>query len=292
MTLSVRESLRQSVIALATRTGQARRAGVPVRRVVVLCYHSVHPSKSFASATPSIFGRHLDWLTEHCDVVPLEEIAQAVSAATRMRPAVAITFDDGYADNFEFAFPILHSRRVPATFFVTAGLMENDARVMARQQVLRRARYDDVRPMDWDQVRALRAAGMEIGAHTYSHPNLAVLSRSRASEELRRSKQVIEDRVGETIRSMAYPFGKPGRHFSRETMALTEEAGYAYACAVLFRAVRASDSRFAIPRFFVTQDGVRRLKEKVLGAWDVIGTWQEKCPLWLARAVSPKDFTE
>ena len=91
---------------------------------------------------------------------------------------------------------------------------------------------------------------------------------------------------------MAYPFGKPGRHFNGETAALVEELGYEYACAVLFRAVRPSDSRFAIPRFVVTRDTVERLREKVLGAWDLIGIWQERGPLWAARIVSPEDFSE
>jgi peptidoglycan/xylan/chitin deacetylase (PgdA/CDA1 family) len=205
---------------------------------------------------------------------------------------VALTFDDGYADNYDFALPLLQSRRIPATFFVTAGLLERDPAVVARMQTLRRSTCEDVRPLEWAQVKAMSAAGMEIGAHTYSHPNLAGLSRMKAWDELRRSKHIVEDRLGDKVRSMAYPFGKPGRHFTRETESLVEELGYEYACAVLFRSVRAADSRFAIPRLFVTRDSVTALRDKVLGAWDLIGTWQEQCPMWLARLVSPVDFAE
>jgi len=284
--------LKHAAMAVAREASRGWAPGDPSPRAVVLCYHSIHPTKSFASATPTTFGRHLDWLAAKCDVVPLDHIPQTVATPRRARPAVAITFDDGYVDNYDFAFPLLQDRDLPATFFVTAGLLEKDPVVLARAQMLRQSTYDDVRPLEWAQVRVMHAAGMEIGAHTYSHPNLARLTRLQARDELGRSKQIIEQRLGTQVRSMAYPFGKPGRHFTGQTATLVEEVGYEYACAVLFRAVRASDSRLAIPRLIVTRDTVTGLREKVFGAWDLIGMWQERCPLWFARIVSPEDFCE
>ena len=285
--------MKDSIKSLLGHVGRWSLGGSPAKRVVVLCYHSVHPSKPFASASPADFGRHLDWLAAHCEVVPLDRILDAArSPEGRARPVVALTFDDGYADNYEFAFPLLQSRGLTATFFVTAGLLERDADVVARLQALRRCPYEDVRPLDWAQTREMHAAGMAIGAHTYSHPNLAVLTRTRAREELRRSKQILEDRLGTPVPAMAYPFGKPGRHFTEETVGLVEEAGYESACAVLFRSVRPTDSRFAVPRLFVTRDSLDRLRDKVMGAWDLLGVWQERSPLWLAQLVSPVDFNE
>jgi peptidoglycan/xylan/chitin deacetylase (PgdA/CDA1 family) len=287
-----RTRLKNAVMAIARKATRGWITADAPCRAVVLCYHSIHPTKSFASATPTTFGHHLDWLAAECNVVPLDQVQRALATPGRVRPAVAITFDDGYMDNYEFGFPLLHDRHLPATFFVTAGLLEKDPSVIARTQMLSRGTYDDVRPLEWAQVRAMHAAGMEIGAHTYSHPNLAVMSRPRALNELCRSKQIIEGRLGEQVRSMAYPFGKPGRHFTDETVTLVKEAGYEYACAVLFRAVRCSDSPFAIPRLVATQDTVAGIREKVRGAWDVIGMWQERCPLPIARLVSPEDFSE
>ena len=110
--------------------------------------------------------------------------------------------------------------------------------------------------------------------------------------ELARSKDIIEQRLSIPIRSMAYPFGKPRRHFTGETTALVEGAGYDHACAVLFRGVRPTDSRFEIPRFFVRRDSIADLRAKILGAWDTIGAFQEYGPLWLARRISPRDFAE
>jgi peptidoglycan/xylan/chitin deacetylase (PgdA/CDA1 family) len=285
-------SAKTSLKRLVTHVGRRLTARDTAGRRVVLCYHSIHPSNSFASATPDAFGLHLDWLVAHCDVVALEQIEPAARPTHRPRPAVAITFDDGYVDNYEFAFPLLEQRGLRATFFLTAGFLEKDPRVITRVGMLRRGHHGEVRPLEWAHVRAMHAAGMEIGAHTYSHPNLALLSRPAAYEELRLSKEILEQRVGEPIRSMAYPFGKPARHFTPETVTVARELGYERACAVLFRAVRPSDSELAIPRFFVNSDRVEPLRDKVLGAWDLLGLWQEKAPLWAARLVSPDDFVE
>lgn len=260
------------------------------RRIVILCYHSVHPSKKFSSATPQLFEEHLKWIKEHCSVVSLFEVPFLTAKGEQRKPIVAITFDDGYADNYEYAFPLLQKYGIPATFFVTVGLLEKDPKVIERFQVLRRASLEDIAPLTWSQVREMRKAGMEIGSHTWSHPNLAWLKLVEARQELVHSKEVLEERLGEKVSLLAYPFGKPGRHFTLDTLELTRETGYEVAVAVLFRSVKPDDSPLALPRFFVTRDNVTVLAEKIMGAWDWLGWWQEKAPLWLARLISPEDF--
>jgi len=288
-----RGSLSERLKAALTGANERRLRGHGGHRVVVLCYHSIHPDSPFTSATPQVFAGHLDWIVRHCRVVPLQDVASIASTFARdERPAVAITFDDGYLDNYEYAFPLLNERGLTSTFFVTAGLLEKDADVLGRLAGLRASDADAIRPMEWHHARAMQAGQMEIGAHTYSHPNLARLPRDAAREELIRSKTIIEQRLGERVRSVAYPFGKPRRHFTAETVSLVEELGYEYACQVLFRGVRASDSRFRIPRFFIRGDSIKDLRAKIIGAWDPIGVWQEKSPVWLARRVSPRDFVE
>jgi len=251
------------------------------RRVAVLCYHSVHPTISFASATPALFEQHLAWLVEECEIVPFRHVLDAASRRSGGRPAVALTFDDGYADNYEYVFPVLQRYGVPATFFLTVGFVERDPGVVARFSALRRSGREDVRPLDWSQVREMRRAGMEMGAHTYSHPNLARLDRAAVEDELRRSKTILEDRLGARVTLMAYPFGKPWRHFTPETMEIAARIGYEYGAAVVFRGVCGSRPRLAIPRFFVPRDSVATVRDKVLGAWDLVGAWQETAPVFL-----------
>jgi peptidoglycan/xylan/chitin deacetylase (PgdA/CDA1 family) len=200
---------------------------------------------------------------------------------------VAITFDDGYADNYEYAFPLLAKWCIPAAFFVTVGLLEKDSSIVERFCIWRNgASYEDVRPLEWSQVKEMMRAGMEVGSHTYSHANLARLDPASAEVELRLSREILQDRLGERITMMAYPFGRPKLHFTRESVEVARRVGYEYGAAVVFRGVRDSDSPFAIPRFFVTRDEVNVLKGKILGTWDLLGRWHETAPLWLMRMLS------
>lgn len=262
------------------------------KRIVILCYHSIHPSKAFSSATPELFEEHLRWLRVHSELLPLNQALSAArdSRAEGTKPIVAITFDDGYADNYEYALPLLQKYGVPATFFVTVGLLEKDPVVLERFQTLRQSQLEDIRPLTWAQVREMRRAGMDIGSHTYSHPNLVRLNRNETELELRKSKAIIEKRLGGAITLLAYPFGKPRRHFSRLTVEVAEEVGYQYGVAVTFRAVRTSDSPLALPRFFVTRDDIETLAQKIYGVYDWLGWWQQNAPLWMAAIVSREDF--
>jgi peptidoglycan/xylan/chitin deacetylase (PgdA/CDA1 family) len=258
--------------------------------VICLCYHSIHPHASFASASPAQFDEQLAWLQAECEIIPLRDVLDAAAGPGGGRPAVAITFDDGYADNYEFAFPLLRKHDAPATFFITAGLSDGDRTVHERIRALRGVSADEIRALEWPQAREMLAEGLEIGAHTYSHPNLIRLSREAVAGELGRARDILEDRLGVRIDQMAYPFGKPGRQFDETTMAVARECGYRHASAVLFRAVRPGDSPLALPRFFATRDSLDDLAAKVRGDWDYLGMWQERAPRWLARLVSPQDF--
>jgi peptidoglycan/xylan/chitin deacetylase (PgdA/CDA1 family) len=200
---------------------------------------------------------------------------------------VAITFDDGYADNYEYAFPLLQRHGIPGTFLLTVGLMEKNPVVMARFRELLQASDEDIRPLTWANVREMRDAGMEFGAHTYSHPNLARLDRARAGLELTRSREMMEQHLGERVTLTAYPFGTPKRSFTAETLELTLMAGYEYAATVTFRSVRPTDSPLAIPRFSSPRCSVESLRNMIFGAWDLVGVWQERAPLALQELVSP-----
>jgi peptidoglycan/xylan/chitin deacetylase (PgdA/CDA1 family) len=261
-------------------------------RAVILCYHSIHSHRSFRSATPELFEIHLQWLKEHCDVLTLCQLLSSPSCDARQsRVQVAITFDDGYVDNYEHAFPLLTKYGLTATFFLTVGLLERDTQVLDRFGSLRQIDRHGVEPLGWQHVREMQKAGMELGSHTYSHPNLALLDHRKLKRELKNAKEIMEDRLGQQVPALAYPFGKPRRHFNATTIEEAQNAGYQYAAAVCFRGVQARDSRWALPRFFMTGDSLEVLSSKVNGAWDILGYFQERSPLWLARLISPKDFS-
>jgi peptidoglycan/xylan/chitin deacetylase (PgdA/CDA1 family) len=265
--------------------------GEPGRRVVVLCYHSVHATKRFATVGPALFDEHLQWLKDNCDLIPFSEVPDRVREASARRPAVSITFDDGYGDNAEVALPILLRHGATADFFVTAGLVERDPLVVQRFMLERGVSLEELQPLDWPAIDDMQRAGMRFGSHTWGHPNLAKTGDARTLNELRRSREHLEARLGRPVRWLAYPYGKPRRNLTMRTMQLAAEAGYDLAAAVLFRTVRATDHPLCLPRFFVARDSVEALSAKVLGKLDLLGAWQEHSPLWASRLVSPQDFT-
>jgi peptidoglycan/xylan/chitin deacetylase (PgdA/CDA1 family) len=100
-----------------------------------------------------------------------------------------------------------------------------------------------------DQVRALRRAGMTIGAHTHSHPILARLTSDAAFDEIALGKQVLEDILGEPVRSFAYPNGKPDVDYRDEHVAQARQLGFEVAVNTSWGAARADVDPLQVPRF-------------------------------------------
>jgi len=103
--------------------------------------------------------------------------------------------------------------------------------------------------MTSEQVRALRVAGMAVGAHTVTHPILAGVSPQHAREEISRGRARLEAITGDAVRVFAYPNGKPLRDYHHEHVAAVRELGFDAAVSSAWGAARAGDDLFQIPRF-------------------------------------------
>jgi peptidoglycan/xylan/chitin deacetylase (PgdA/CDA1 family) len=216
-------------------------SGVPT-----LMYHSIGGSDRLAVA-PEVFAENLAYLREHrFTPISLSVLARWVDerahgrADTRLpeRP-VLITFDDGYGDAHEHALPILDRYGFPAAVFVTTGWM--------RQPGTRAVTRPPGRMLTWTQVRELAEHGIEIGAHSHSHAQLDQLRDTDLRNELRHSRGMLEDRLGRSVTTMAYPYGYSSARVRRAVRA----AGYAAACAVANRMVDVDADIMALPRLTV-----------------------------------------
>jgi peptidoglycan/xylan/chitin deacetylase (PgdA/CDA1 family) len=103
--------------------------------------------------------------------------------------------------------------------------------------------------MTGEQVRHLRRSGMEIGAHTMTHPILAQLDRERADLEIRDSKRRLEEITGNPVTLFAYPNGKPSRDYRREHVATVRALGFEAAVTTAWGVAHAASDTYQLPRF-------------------------------------------
>ncbi len=260
-------------------------------RASVLCYHSIHPSLWFRSATPELFRTHLEWLTTNCEMVSLEALLDG-PVERENKPAVAITFDDGHVDNYENAAPLLEEFNVPATFFFTAGYVDRDPDVMRRFQFLRRSPAADMEPVTWNQVNDMAARGFSIQAHTYSHVNLYHCNEKQLDFEIGWAKCYLEDKIGRPVTGFAYPFGRPHCQFDRRAVDRARAAGFRYAATASFRRLGPKDVPLLRPRFAVRGDTLAELADKVSGCWDAAGAFHDWCPRWFGRFLHPRGYRD
>ena len=212
-------------------------------RVPILMYHEIaHPTetRSRLAVSPENFAAQLGYLRS-AGFTTLTAAELSARLATRAGPLpdrpIVLTFDDGYADFHRRAMPVLAQHGFTATLFVTTG-WEQDAclRQSAPGRMLNRT-----------QLAEVATAGIELGGHTFSHPQLDQLPEQLVRHELCSSKRWLEDEIGLAVPGLAYPFG----YSSALVRQVAREAGYRYAHAVDNRTTSADADLFQQPRLTI-----------------------------------------
>jgi peptidoglycan/xylan/chitin deacetylase (PgdA/CDA1 family) len=170
-------------------------------RPLALCYHGVarvplrkDPHRLFTR--PDDLRRQLDLLRSWgYELLRFGDWAARV-ACDGGDGCLALTFDDGHADNLHQLLPILAEHRAAATVFAVPGWLGRQHPDAPHSRVL-----------SADELCELHAAGLEVGAHTVSHADLTTLAPDRAAAEIRDSRRALEDLVGAPVTSLAYPYG-------------------------------------------------------------------------------------
>ena len=203
-----------------------RRAAAGRSPVMVLFYHRVADDMANAwTMSTATFAQQIRWLKKHFDLVSLEEAQRRIRSGNH-RPAVSITFDDGYADNCSFALPLLIKERIPCTYFVTA---DNVLRGKFFPHDL--AQGNRFRPNTVEELRVLASAGIEIGAHTRTHADLGqIRDRKRLRDEVITAGEEIQSAIRKPVRYFAFPFGLHA-NLNAAAFQLADEAGYEAVCS-------------------------------------------------------------
>jgi peptidoglycan/xylan/chitin deacetylase (PgdA/CDA1 family) len=177
------------------------------RRSVILSYHGVAESNTdidpgFLRVSPAAFRGQIDvLLAAGFEIVTVAELARRAGGEKPPPGLAAVSFDDGMDDNHEVLLPILREYGVPATVYVTTGLIGQANPWMSP---------GTSRMMVEDELRDLHAAGVELGAHTVTHPNLEELAYDECLREMAESRDFLEALTGDRVSTFAYPFCKYG----------------------------------------------------------------------------------
>lgn len=192
-TSSVTSRLRPAALARLGRDGP-----------VVLCYHGVGApprvdDPEFLCVHPDRLRTHIGLLRQAgFSFVTASELAARVAGGASTRRLAVLTFDDGYEDNHSTLLPLLREFDVPATVFVATGLIGGPNPWMRPGSGLRM--------LTEAEIRTLAGAGIEIGAHTVTHPNLSGLDLDACRIEVGDSKATLEALVGTPVTAFAYPY--------------------------------------------------------------------------------------
>ena len=288
--------------------GMLSPAGAKARLTVLIFHRVLSKPDPLLPDEPDAarFEAQMRWLKAWFNVLPLPEAARRLRDGSLPARAAAITFDDGYADNFTVALPILRRTGLTATFFIAAGYLDGgrmwndtvidlirraegqdldlahlnlgryrietpDARRRSMNELLGKIKYLDpdqrndvvARLADegrmgsssdlmltTEQLRAMAAAGMTIGAHTVTHPILSRVSEEVARAEMTESKERLEAITGGKVALFAYPNGKPTIDYTAIHVRLARETGFEAAVSGSWGAAmgRGCDI-FQLPRF-------------------------------------------
>lgn len=195
----------------------------------ILMYHMVAPHKRAARfnglrVPPAMFEKQLRWLQQNgWRSVTLSELIERPGPVPEK--AFVITFDDGYADNYTTAFPLLKRFGYRATLYLVAERFDRD------WSTQRKAHHDegelgDENKLSDRQVAEMIASGIfELGSHSMTHANLHKLNPEQAHREIVHSRNRLREQFKVPVRSFAYPFGL----YRDEHVALVREAGYSSA---------------------------------------------------------------
>jgi peptidoglycan/xylan/chitin deacetylase (PgdA/CDA1 family) len=240
--------------SLPLRAARNQRAAAAGRApVMVLFYHRIADNRPNAWTCPlSTFERQVRWLKRHFDLVSLAEAQRRIREGHNTRPAVSVTFDDGYADNCRRALPLLISEQVPCTYFVsTRHVMTGEpfAHDVALGQPLA--------PNTIEQLHELADAGIEIGAHTRTHCNLGAVERPDVlDDEVVAAGRELAAAIGRPVRYFAFPFGQYA-NLNQAVFHTARAAGYEAVCSAYGGYNFPGDDAFHLQRIHADDDLVR-----------------------------------
>lgn len=226
--------------------------------VPIMMYHNVSSSDQprMNSVTPENFAKQMAYLHKHgYRVVPFSELVNSITEKkTLPKKSVVITFDDGFEDNYTNAFPVLKEYHFPAIIFVVTDIVGKSGF------------------LTWEQIKEMEKFDISFGSHTRLHAYLPSLDKAEQRNQIRGSKEILEQQLGHQIEYFAYPSGG----FNDSILSVLKEAGYKAACTTNRGYRRLNDDPYMIKRirFGNNDNSDIILWAKLSGYYQVFKKWR------------------
>ena len=211
----------------------------------------------------NIFREHMKYLKDNnFSVITFEDLNNIGwrNRFDKNKKYIIITFDDGYVDNYELAFPILKEFNFKATIFLMGESTYNEWDVKADGE-------KSFPLMSVERIKEMQDYGIEFGAHTFNHPKLNKLSNDEIKHQIVDVKKPLEEKIGREIITFAYPYGILNDYAKK----MVEEAGYTFGVATDSGSVCLSDDLYQIRRIAIFPNtNLFSFKRKVKGNYNFI----------------------
>ena len=243
-----------------------------MRPVPVLMYHHVNPHEGdMVTVTPATFEQQMKYLNEAgYKTLTLDELLSYIKGdMVLQQKAVAVTFDDGWLDNYIYAFPILQKYNIHASIFIVTDIIERASRdggkppavvpTHRESKLLMQQGEGHLVFLNWDIAREMAQSGLvDFYSHAKTHASCDFLSEPELSEELQTSKRVIEERLKKSCPFLCWPFGR----YTTFAITVAKKVGYRATFTTNHGIVTAGSDPFAIRRI-VVKDNVRWFRSRM-----------------------------
>lgn len=193
--------------------------------------------------TPEFLRRTIEtYRQQGHQFVSIDEACDIISKGRTNHPFVCLTFDDGYQDNYDIAYPVLKQMNIPFAVYVTTGFIDN--RIPIRWYP------DEKLGINGESLKAMDADPLcTIGAHTVSHPRLDTLSLDDQQKEIAQSRQELEALLGHPIHHFSYPHGA----YNADTLTIVKQQSFRTALCAWGGTIRRGATPLTLPRIELRQ---------------------------------------
>lgn len=229
-------------------------------RILVITYHRIRDDNIDRDISVSIknFEKQMKYLANNYNIISIDDLLKNINRhKINFLDNIAITFDDGFKDNYTNAYPILKKYRLPITIFLISGILGKDSNMLSISDIIEMKKHC-----------------INFGSHTRTHNILSNIGDNQLTEEISESKEYLENLINEKILYFAYPQGK-NHHFNTIVKSLVKNAGYKAAFTMENKTIDLNSDMFALPRI-----GIRNCPLFVFKV-RVSGIYESKILLWI-----------